>query len=147
VLAISAVTPRTIDARRRRFLLHICSRMAIQNRWRIAVSERGSRRSAVMESSEPSYLERHERVTAFFQDRAAWWAAIYAGGDVEAAMYRARQTAALAWVDALTRADGARALEIGCGAGFLAVALAQRGYRVTAIDASAAMVDRTRRQA
>src|SRR5260370_31806331 len=42
---------------------------------------------------------------------------------------------------------GSRVLEIGCGAGFLAVALAQRGLRVQAIDPAEAMVELARRHA
>src|SRR5205823_7965186 len=39
---------------------------------------------------------------------------------------------------------GATVLEIGCGAGFLTVELARRGYQVDAIDSSEAMVASTR---
>jgi SAM-dependent methyltransferase len=39
---------------------------------------------------------------------------------------------------------GSAVLEVGCGAGFLTVALAGRGYRIDAIDSSEAMVDSTR---
>lgn len=41
---------------------------------------------------------------------------------------------------------GSRLLDLGCGTGLDAVWLAQRGFRVTAIDWSPAMVERTRRR-
>jgi 2-polyprenyl-3-methyl-5-hydroxy-6-metoxy-1,4-benzoquinol methylase len=54
---------------------------------------------------------------------------------------------ALAWIDSLALAPGSQVLEIGCGAGFMAVALAQRGFRVQAIDAAEGMVELSRRHA
>jgi ubiquinone/menaquinone biosynthesis C-methylase UbiE len=40
---------------------------------------------------------------------------------------------------------GARILELGCGAGLTAVSLAERGFHVTGVDVSPAMVELTRR--
>jgi len=59
-------------------------------------------------------------------------------------VYLERHAAALAWIDGLRLPAGAAVLEVGCGAGFLTVALAGRGYRVDAVDASEAMVESTR---
>src|SRR5436853_19104 len=58
-----------------------------------------------------------------------------------------RQAAALNWIEGLGLKPEARVLEIGCGAGFLSVALAQRGLRVQAIDPAEAMVELARRHA
>ena len=38
-------------------------------------------------------------------------------------------------------------LEVGCGAGFMSVALAERGFRVQAIDSVDAMVEQARQHA
>jgi ubiquinone/menaquinone biosynthesis C-methylase UbiE len=43
--------------------------------------------------------------------------------------------------------DGARVLEVGAGAGLTGVALADRGYQVTAVDSSAAMTETIRGRA
>jgi 2-polyprenyl-3-methyl-5-hydroxy-6-metoxy-1,4-benzoquinol methylase len=52
-------------------------------------------------------------------------------------------------LDAVTRSvsPNATLLDLGCGTGLDAVALAQQGYRLTAIDWSAEMVRRTRQRA
>lgn len=56
----------------------------------------------------------------------------------------------LAWPPLLTFleehvARGAEVLDFGCGGGWFAAELAHRGYRVTAMDASAAMIEQARR--
>src|SRR5512147_2097354 len=43
----------------------------------------------------------------------------------------------LDWIDRLAALAGKRVLDVGCGGGILAEAMAQRGARVTAIDLSA----------
>ncbi|HEU0113934.1 MAG TPA: class I SAM-dependent methyltransferase [Thermomicrobiales bacterium] len=48
---------------------------------------------------------------------------------------------------ALRLRPGARLLDVGCGAGQFAIAFAERGARVTAIDLSPAMIRRARRHA
>jgi ubiquinone/menaquinone biosynthesis C-methylase UbiE len=55
-----------------------------------------------------------------------------------------------AWKDALRRhlpPPGARVLDAGAGAGALALLASELGYRVTALDFSAAMLDQARRKA
>jgi SAM-dependent methyltransferase len=75
-----------------------------------------------------------------FDTSSSYWRDIYGEGTFLAAVYGDRQAAALAWIDDLGLPSGAAVLEVGCGAGFLTVALARRGYRVHAIDSSDAMV-------
>ena len=86
-------------------------------------------------------------VDEYFESHATYWRDIYDLPTTQAEVFRHRHEAALDWMEKLPCAAGARALEIGCGAGFLSVAMAQHGYRVDAIDASAAMVALARQTA
>src|SRR5438874_1158113 len=100
-----------------------------------------------MSKSAVSYRRQQENVNAYFQAQSAYWKDIYAGHGVQAEIFRARQMAVLDWIDKLALAPGSRVLEIGCGAGFVAVALARRGLRVDAIDSTEAMIEQARRYA
>src|SRR5258708_2539526 len=88
-----------------------------------------------------------KNVNAYFQSQASFWRDIYTRDSVHAEIYRERQAAVLSWIDNLALVPGSQVLEIGCGAGFLAVALAHRGLRVHAIDSAEAMVEQAQRQA
>lgn len=85
-----------------------------------------------------------ENVNTYFQSQASYWRDIYAGNGVSAEIYRERHAAVLAWIDDLSLAPETCVLEIGCGAGFMSIALAQRGLRVHAIDSVATMVEQAR---
>ncbi len=93
------------------------------------------------------HLEEQEKVNAYFQSRSLYWKELYTREGVFSETIRDRQAAVLDWIDSLALAPGSQVLEIGCGAGFLAVALAQRGLRVHAIDSADAMVELARRHA
>jgi ubiquinone/menaquinone biosynthesis C-methylase UbiE len=93
------------------------------------------------------HLEEQEKVNAYFQSRSSFWKDLYAGSNVFAEIHRCRQAAVLNWIDGLALAPGSQVLEVGCGAGFMAVALAQRGLRVHAIDPVEDMVELARRHA
>src|SRR5258708_4342001 len=94
-----------------------------------------------------SHRRQQEKVNAYFRSQSSYWKEVYASGGVAGKVYRERQAAALAWIESLVLMPGSRVLEIGCGAGFLAVALAQRGLCVKAIDSAEAMVWLARRRA
>ncbi len=85
-----------------------------------------------------------EQVNAYFQSQSSVWKNIYTSDDVYAQIHQDRHAAALAWIDSLTLAPGSPVLEIGCGAGFMAIALAQRRLRVQAIDSTEAMIEQAR---
>jgi len=91
--------------------------------------------------------EHQNLVNASFQSAARYWKEIYERDDMHAQVYQRRQTRVLSLIDELGLPPYSHALEIGCGAGLTTVALAQRGYRVNAVDAVPAMLDLARQEA
>lgn len=85
-----------------------------------------------------------EQINAYFHTQASFWKDVYADDDLFSQIHRERHVRALDWIDGLGLAPGAAVLEIGCGAGFLSVALAKRGFEVHAIDSVEAMVAQAR---
>lgn len=85
------------------------------------------------------------RSVAHFDSAASEWAEVYEQDTLAGAVYRDRMAAALAL--APEPAAASRALDAGCGAGLMAVELGRRGYRVDAVDTSAAMVESAARRA
>ncbi len=83
------------------------------------------------------------RVDDLFDTQATYWRDTYQDNDIQGIIYQQRQTAALSYVDGLSLPKSTRVLEIGSGAGYLAVALAKRGFTVEAIDHTQAMVNLT----
>ncbi len=83
-------------------------------------------------------------VQQFFEAQATYWHDVYSGADVFSNVVRRREAIALAWIEGLGLAPRTRALEVGCGAGGLAVKLAQMGMSVQALDTVPAMVTLTR---
>ena len=97
-----------------------------------------------MTSSARMGLQSQKKVNEYFQHRSSFWNDIYTSKGVFAETIRDRQAAVVAWIDSLALAPGARVLEIGCGAGFLTLLLARRGFQVSAIDTVEEMVEQTR---
>ena len=79
------------------------------------------------------------QVTQEFELTAENWRSIYEEVLVYAIIHRERQATALDWIDGLGLPEGTPVLDVGCGAGLTAVALAGRGFNVTAIDAAPAI--------
>jgi len=92
-------------------------------------------------------LEQQENVNVYFQAESSYWKAVYSIDGVQAEIIRDRHAAILDWVDRLALAPGSHVLEVGCGTGFMAIALAQRGLRVSAIDSVEAMIELARSNA
>ncbi len=86
-------------------------------------------------------------VNTYFQAESRYWNDVYTIPGVQAEIIRDRHAAVLDWIDGLALAPGSRVLEIGCGAGFMAVSLAHRGFRVHAIDSVESMIDMARTNA
>jgi ubiquinone/menaquinone biosynthesis C-methylase UbiE len=73
------------------------------------------------------------------------WKKVYERKDVYAVIHQERQAVSLSLLDKLGLPLGAPVLEVGCGPGFMTLALAQRGYCVQAVDAAAKMASLTRK--
>ena len=88
-----------------------------------------------------------ETVSSYFDDHVVFWDDVYRSFDVFSVIHQERRQRALKLVDSLGLTDGSRVLEVGCGTGRFAVALASRGFHVDAIDASPGMVRATEERA
>lgn len=84
-------------------------------------------------------------ILAYFHSAAPVWDEMYRRRDVWGMIHQQRLKRFLDLVDQVQLGRGSRVADIGCGAGFATLGLAQRGYFVEAIDAVAAMVETTRR--
>jgi len=89
-------------------------------------------------------FEQQSEVNLYFQQEAGFWKEIYTRGDVYSGIHQQRHERVLQWVEQLDLKPGSQVLEIGCGAGFLSLALAERKLNVHAIDSVDAMVEQTR---
>src|SRR5256884_150926 len=94
-----------------------------------------------------SPVQKQEIVNEYFRAETMVWKEIYTRSDVQAETIRDRHAAVLDWIDALALKPGSKVLEIGCGAGFMAIALAQRGFRVYAIDSAESMIEQAHQNA
>ena len=83
----------------------------------------------------------------YFQTKPSFWKEIYEHHNLQSAIYQARRAMAVRFFECLSLPLDARILEIGCGAGILAVDIALRGYFVHAIDTAPVMRDFTSRRA
>jgi ubiquinone/menaquinone biosynthesis C-methylase UbiE len=86
-------------------------------------------------------------VDTHFQEHVGQWRDVYDEALVDGAIYQKRQEIVLGWIDELAMPAGEKVLEIGCGGGRCAVALAQRGHLVHAIDSVPGMLDSTQQLA
>jgi ubiquinone/menaquinone biosynthesis C-methylase UbiE len=86
-------------------------------------------------------------VDEYFDARSEFWYDTYQRKDATGIVNQLRQAVALSYIDNLSLPKTARVLEIGCGAGVMAIALARRGFTVDAVDHSSAMIELTKRHA
>jgi ubiquinone/menaquinone biosynthesis C-methylase UbiE len=85
-------------------------------------------------------------VTAYFQSSAHYWSSIYEESDVASIIFQDRRDLVVALVDQLHLEPLSRVLDVGCGAGHLAVTLAGK-FMVEAVDTVQDMLETTRRRA
>ena len=78
---------------------------------------------------------------------AAYWQAVYDDPGIDGEIYRLRQRRVLEAFDRLALPPDARVLELGPGAGHVAVELARRGHRVVCADPAEAMLRNTEARA
>jgi SAM-dependent methyltransferase len=86
-------------------------------------------------------------VNEHFAEAALYWRDIYQQQDVYSRIHQQRNALALVLVEQLRLPAGSRLLDVGCGSGLTTVALAQRGYRLNALDTVPAMLELTRQKA
>jgi ubiquinone/menaquinone biosynthesis C-methylase UbiE len=82
-----------------------------------------------------------------FERDANEWLGVYGRRDVLAATIQHRLKVALTCLESLRLPTGSSVLEVGSGAGVAAVALARRGFNVSAVDPAPAMRELTRANA
>jgi 2-polyprenyl-3-methyl-5-hydroxy-6-metoxy-1,4-benzoquinol methylase len=90
--------------------------------------------------------EHQAHIDRGFDAWAQHWKDLYGERTLEGVIHQGRRALTLAWIDELGLPEGANVLEVGCGAGLLALELAARGYDVRCIDSSPAMVDLAKSQ-
>ena len=85
------------------------------------------------------------RVRDNYETRVAQWQTIYDGQTFHDHVIQRRMQGCLEAMDRLGPVDDApgRALDVGCGAGQMALAMIERGYDVSAVDISDGMVEAT----
>jgi len=93
----------------------------------------------VKPTATPETDERLHKTATDFGDSSDYWNRVYASHNVKGQVYRNRMAVVLRWATRVA-GPGAAAADVGTGAGHLAVALAERGVRVAAIDASEPML-------
>ena len=86
-------------------------------------------------------------VAAYFEATACNWNAMYSRTDLWGDIHQQRLTRLLHWVDRLDLPAGAKAADVGCGAGLASVALAKRGFLVESTDVAASMIELTAQNA
>ncbi len=98
-------------------------------------------------TSTHSSADQQKLVDSYFHKEASYWDEIYQGTGVMELVHQERLRVILGLADKFAPLPVSHMLDIGCGAGRAAVALARRGHIVHAVDSVLEMVGLTRREA
>ncbi len=88
--------------------------------------------------------QEREQVVTHFRRGAERWRNIYEGQGLYEVIHQERQRRVIALACGLSLPNTSRILEVGCGAGTLAVSLAKQNYAVDAVDIVRNMLELTR---
>jgi len=88
-------------------------------------------------------LQEQQARNRYFTEEASYWEEIYQRQGVKDFVHQQRLRLTLDMIDRTCLPVGSRILDVGCGAGMAATALAEKHYIVNAIDPVQAMVDLT----
>src|ERR1700686_444821 len=91
--------------------------------------------------------DQQKRTHAYFDTAAADWNDLYSQDNTNSVVYKDRRAIVLAMARRLSLPLESPILEIGCGAGFTSVSLAEDGYTIHAVDSVGPMIARTRQHA
>jgi ubiquinone/menaquinone biosynthesis C-methylase UbiE len=94
-----------------------------------------------MKTSRDSAHRHQRRIDEHFDAKSRYWKELYEEDTLLGVIHQQRRELALQWVDGCRLPGGSRGIDVGCGAGVLAVSLARRGYVVDGIDTSQAMIE------
>ena len=86
-------------------------------------------------------------VDRYFESAVTYWDDVYRECDLAGTVYQRRKEETLKWVADLRLPANAKIIDVGCGTGRTALAIAQMGFSVCALDRVPAMLDQTRRHA
>ncbi|HEY8737043.1 MAG TPA: methyltransferase domain-containing protein [Candidatus Dormibacteraeota bacterium] len=93
------------------------------------------------DAARDSKFGHQQQVDAHFDAKSRYWKDLYEEDTLFGVIHQQRKQLALQWLDECRLPKGSRVLDVGCGAGVLAVELARRGHVVDGIDASHAMIE------
>ena len=82
-----------------------------------------------------------ERIDQHFSASSRYWLSLYEEDSLYGVIHQLRRMLALRWLDECGLPHGSRVVDVGCGAGVLALDMAHRGHLVDGLDSSHAMIE------